>query len=131
VAELPLPDDFAMPADSSLSLKLRCQSAGASLSRYAGLSTAQGGLMQIQLRTVNGNLYEVWPRRAPTEYWQTYQEPIEDFTMSFYGRANLPWRLRDNKLVSLVLTFWPRALPTEIEVRPTGWVRLAGINRKP
>jgi hypothetical protein len=124
VAELPLPDGLSFPEDSFLSLSFRCQSAGKTPCRYAGLSTAAGGLIQVQIRTGNGNLYEVWPRRMPIEHWQDYEEPLANFTMSCFGRANLPWRLRDNRPAAVVLTFWPRTLPTMIEVRPNGFERL-------
>lgn len=124
VAELPLPDGFLPPQDSFLALSFRCQSAGKTPCRYGGLSTAEGGLVQVQIRTENGNLYEVWPRRMPTEHWQDYEEPLSNFTMSFFGRANLPWRFKDNRPAAVVLTFWPRTLPTMIEVRPSGFVRL-------
>ena len=124
VAELPLSDGLAMPSDYLLRFDFRCGFEGTDSSRYAGFSSTIGGLIQFQVRTANGNLYEVWPRRAPTASWQTYEERISNFTMSFYGRAALPWRFRDNEPVALVFTFWPRSLPTRINVRSVMVARL-------
>ena len=125
LAELAVPDGTMVPKDGLLMLQFRCLSAGTAPSRYTGLCATQGGLIQVQLRTTNGNLYEVSPRRQPKEAWQSYQEAVGNFTMSFYGRANLPWRMTENKVVALVFTFWPRTLPTEIEVQPIGFVQPA------
>jgi hypothetical protein len=124
IAELPLPDNFVVPENSFLRLALRCKSAGPTTARYAGLSAAKGGIMQVQFRTANGNLYEVWPRRSLLDEWQAYEECEGNFTMSFYGRANLPWRFRDNHPVSLVFSFWPRTLPVTIQVKPIGIIGL-------
>jgi hypothetical protein len=125
MAELALPDGFRMSLGDVLRLDYRCWSAGTGSSRYAGLSGALGGLMQVQLRTANGNLYEVWPRLTPGAGWQIYQEAMARFTMSFYSRAALPWRFSDNRPAALVFFFWPRTVPTEIEIQPVGFVRAA------
>jgi hypothetical protein len=123
-AELCLPDTFVIPESSFLRIDRRCESAGSALSRYAGLSSAKGGIMQIEIRTANGNLYEVWPRQSLTEGWEPYEESVDNFTMSFFGRANLPWKFRDNRPVALVFTFWPRTLPTVVAINPRGFVRM-------
>jgi len=123
-AELCLPDTFVIPENSFLRIDRRCESAGSVLSRYAGLSSAKGGIMQIEIRTANGNLYEVWPRRSLNEGWEPYEESVGNFTMSFFGRANLPWRFHENRPVALVFTFWPRTLPTVVAINPTGFVRM-------
>jgi hypothetical protein len=117
VAEMPLPGLGRIAPTDLLSLELRCLAAGALPARYAGFSTAAGGLTQVQLRAANGNLFEVWPRRELRADWQAYREPASAFTPSFFGRAAVPWRFEENSPVALVLTFWPRALPTEVGVR--------------
>lgn len=71
----------------------------------------------VQIRTQNGNLFEVYPVRTATPHWQTYLEHHDNFTMAFYGRAELPWRFRDNKPMSLVLTFYPKQYPAVYEFR--------------
>ncbi|SDS46905.1 hypothetical protein [Opitutus sp. GAS368] len=78
----------------------------------------------VQVRTQNGNLYEVYPTRLATPEWQQYLEPPGNFTMSFYGRAELPWRFKDNRPRSLVLVFYPKQLPATFEFR---WVRLIAL----
>lgn len=78
----------------------------------------------IQVRTQNGNLFEVYPKRVATLDWQHYLEPHDNFTLSFYGRAELPWRLMDNKPVSLVFVMYPKSLPTVHEFRRPLLLRL-------
>lgn len=77
----------------------------------------------VQVRTANGNLYEVYPTRLATETWQQYLEPQGNFTMSFYGRAGLPWRFAGNKPISLVAVMYPKSLPATYEFRQTRLVR--------
>lgn len=123
--ELPVAtDSWPELAGSLLWLDFRTAMVGARPARYAGLSGSPGGLMQVQVRTATGNLFEVWPRRALGPAWQTYAEGIDNFTMSFFGRTALPWRLRDQTIVGLVFNFWPRALPTEVEIRGARILRL-------
>jgi hypothetical protein len=117
VAELPLGDGFAVNPADILSLEMRCLSEGTMPTRYLGLSSAEGGVMQIQFRSANGNLFEVWPRRELHLGWRTYRESLSSFTMSLFGRAALPWRFDENTPVALVFTFWPRLLPAEVELR--------------
>jgi hypothetical protein len=71
----------------------------------------------IQIRTQNGNLFEVYPTRTATAEWQNYLEPYGNFTMSFFGRAELPWRFKDNKPASLVVVMYPKQLPATFEFR--------------
>jgi len=122
-AELPLPSKFLIPPDCLMRFDQRCESAGSVPTRYAGLSATDGGIMQIQFRTAGGNLYEVWPRRSVAVSWRTYEESADNFTMSLFGRANLPWKFRDSQPVALVFTFWPRSLPTVVAVKAAALVR--------
>lgn len=78
----------------------------------------------IHVRTQNGNLYEVYPTRQATPEWQTYLEPRDNFTMSFYGRAELPWRFKDNKPASLVVVMYPKQLPATYEFRSAQLIRM-------
>ena len=78
----------------------------------------------IQVRTKNGNLYEVYPTRQATPEWQHFMEPQDNFTMSFYGRAELPWRFKDNLPASLVVVLYPKQLPTIFEFRHPMLTRL-------
>jgi hypothetical protein len=71
----------------------------------------------LQLRTQNGNLYEVYPTRQATPEWQRFLEPGDNFTMAFYGRAALPWRFKENKPASLVVVMYPKSLPATYEFR--------------
>lgn len=71
----------------------------------------------VQVRTQNGNLFEVYPVRTATPQWQTYLEHHDNFTMAFYGRAELPWRFRENKPLSLVLVLYPKEYPAVYEFR--------------
>jgi hypothetical protein len=84
----------------------------------------------IHVRTANGNLYEVYPTRLATPEWQSYMEPQDNFTMSFYGRAELPWRFRDSRPVSLVVVMYPKVLPTVYEFRRMQLLRLGSINHE-
>jgi hypothetical protein len=71
----------------------------------------------LQIRTQNGNLYEVYPTRQAGSDWQRFIEPGNNFTMAFYGRASLPWRFNDNKPASLVVVMYPKQLPATYEFR--------------
>lgn len=116
IAELPLSGFTKWPGNALLRFTYKCSSAGLIPTRYAHLSSTVGGLFQVQIRCANGNLYEVWPRRSPGATQTLYSESTDSFTMSLYGRANLPWRAGENVPIGLVFTFWPRTLPTEIDV---------------
>ncbi len=78
----------------------------------------------LHIRTANGNLYEVYPTRQATPEWQTYLEQHDNFTMSFYGRAEPPWRFKDNRPVSLVVVMYPKQLPATYEFRRVQLLRL-------
>ncbi|HEY0967252.1 MAG TPA: hypothetical protein VGD88_07685 [Opitutaceae bacterium] len=78
----------------------------------------------IHVRTATGNLYEVYPTRQATPEWHTYLEPRDNFTMSFYGRAELPWRFKDNKPASLVVVMYPKQLPATYEFRSAQLIRM-------
>jgi hypothetical protein len=78
----------------------------------------------LQVRTQNGNLYEVYPTRQATSDWQRFIEPGDNFTMAFYGRAALPWRFKENKPVSLVMVMYPKSLPATYEFRQPQLIKL-------
>ncbi len=122
--ELPLPKGFAIHPNEFLRLEFRCQQAGQRFSRYARFSGAIGGILRVQIRTENGNLYEVLPRQSVRTDWSTYEMPGAAYTLSFFGRTNPPWRFSANRPAALVLTFWPRSLPTTVQIRPVGVIRL-------
>ncbi len=125
IVELRLPTDFRQElAGGLLWFDFRSVAVGPTPARYAGLSSRPGGLMQVHVRTATGNLYDVWPRRALGPAWQTYAEGVDNFGMSSFGRSALPWRLRDHTAVALVFKFWPRALPTEVEIKGARILRL-------
>ena len=77
----------------------------------------RGEELILQVRTQNGNLFEVYPTRQATPEWQRFLEPGDNFTMAFYGRAALPWRFKDNKPASLVVVMYPKQLPATYEFR--------------
>lgn len=111
MAELPLPADFQFPAGAMLRFFYR-------LAQPEGTTSESGKYMEAYFRTANGNLYQVWPRQLAIHAWNDYTEAKENFTMAFHGRANLPWRFKDNQPVALVFFFRPRnALPAVYEVK--------------
>lgn len=81
----------------------------------------------LQVRTANGNLFEVYPTRMAKPEWQSFLEPGGNFTMSFYGRAELPWRFKESKPASLVVVMYPRSLPATYEFRRA---QLVGLRAK-
>ena len=83
----------------------------------------------LQIRTQNGNLYEVYPTRQATPAWQRFMEPGENFTLSFYGRAALPWRFKDNKPASLVVVMYPKQLPATYEFRRPQLIELNSLHK--
>ncbi|HYC71268.1 MAG TPA: hypothetical protein VEB66_08690 [Opitutaceae bacterium] len=85
----------------------------------------------VQVRTQNGNLFEVYPVRRATPQWQTFLEHAGNFTMAFYGRAALPWRFAENRPLSLVLVFYPRNFPAVYEFRNAELQRVGGLRRGP
>jgi len=116
MVELPWPADAGFPEDAWLTLEYRAPER----------PTKEEGMMSVHVRTANGNLYEVWPRQRAGADWRTYLQHERNFTMSFYNRARLPWRLRENRPVALVFEFYPRDLPAVYEVRKIGLVRMGG-----
>ena len=82
----------------------------------------------LQVRTQNGNLYEVYPTRQATPDWQRFMEPGDNFTMAFYGRAALPWRFKDNKPASLVIVMYPKSLPATYEFRRPQLIKLSAAS---
>ena len=72
---------------------------------------------EVYFRTANGNLYGGPPRMRPGEAWATYAQSAQNFTMWFFGRAELPWRFRENRPVALVFFLRPAELPFTLEVR--------------
>lgn len=118
IAELPLPPGFAFPDRAMMRFFYR-------LAQPAGTDLKTGKYMEAYFRTANGNLYQVWPRQYAMHAWSEYVEAKENYTMAFYGRANLPWRFRDNQPVALVFFFRPRGvLPAVYEVKDARIVQL-------
>ncbi len=79
--------------------------------------------LEINFRDTNGTLWGVWPRLSARNVWQSYLEPLGNFTPMFYSRAplagsslNLPLP-SSTEARSLVLLFRPRVLPTVIEIQ--------------
>jgi len=124
IAELQLPNDFEFPAGAMLRFSYR-------LAQPSGATLANGKYMEAYFRTANGNLYQVWPRQYAMDAWSDYTEVKENYTMAFYGRANLPWRFKDNRPVALVFFFRPgrESLPAVYEVSYPRIVRLGGQSR--
>jgi hypothetical protein len=116
VAELPLADGFVFPEDALLSLRFR-------LAEPAGTTYAHGQYFHIYFRTANGNLYGVMPWDRAAGEWAPYLEARDNYTLMFDGRANPPWRFRDNRVVSLVLMSWRRGVPLKFEVDGAKLVR--------
>jgi hypothetical protein len=78
----------------------------------------------VQIRTRNGNLFEVYPTRQATSAWQRYFEPQENLSLSPFCRASPPSRFGEDTPVSLVLALYPRQLPAIYEFRNLRLVRL-------
>ena len=83
----------------------------------------------ILVRAANGNLYEVYPKRPAMPDWQTYSESQGNFTMAFYGRAELPWRFQGNRPASLVVVMYPTQLPATYEFRRLQLLRIGEMQR--
>jgi len=92
-------------------------SAAKSESRKLTQTTQVDELFEPYIRTKNGNLYQTWQRLRAREGWQRYTERLGNFTMAFYGRADIPWRFSDNELAALVFFFRPEKLPATFEIR--------------
>ena len=124
MAELPVPADFDFPDRSLMRFFFR-------LAEPAGTDLKTGRYMETYFRTANGNLYQVWPRQYAMHAWSEYIEAKENYTMAFYGRANLPWRFKDNRPVALVFFFRPgrESLPAVYEISNPRIVLLGGPSR--
>ena len=83
-----------------------------------------GDRLDVCFRTENGNLYQTWPRLRAGGEWATYRGAADDFTMAFFGRAHLPWRLSENKPASLVFRLRPSQIPAVFEVRDARVVKI-------
>ena len=86
-------------------------------SRGVAVRAGNQELFDVYIRATNGNLYQTWQRLWAKEGWQRYMERMGDFTMAFFGRANLPWRFADNEPAALVFFFRPEQLPVTYEIR--------------
>lgn len=98
--------------------------AAVSAERLTPRAGRAGNMMDVYFRTENGNLYQTWPRVRVDANWMTYAVRSADFTMAFFGRAELPWRLADNRPASLVFFLRPATLPAIFEVRDARLVRI-------
>ena len=141
VAELPLPNAFKFPAGTLLLLDRRkvatdeptesgLLAARHSLpvispQRLKSRAGQAGGMMDVYVRTENGNLFQTWPRLRVKDEWLGYTGAADDFTMAFFGRAALPWRFTENRPAALVFFLRPSQLPATFEVRNARIVRLA------
>lgn len=85
----------------------------------------------MHVRTANGNLYEVYPARSSGPVWQQFLEEHDNFNLSPYGRAEAPWRFKDNKPVSLMIAFYPKKLPAAYEFRSMRLLKLAALSSQP
>lgn len=87
-----------------------------------------GDRLDVCFRTENGNLYQTWPRLRAGGEWTTYRGAADDFTMAFFGRAHLPWRLSENKPASLVFRLRPSQIPAVFEVRDARVVKIERLD---
>ena len=130
MAELPLPDAFRFPAGTLLLLDRRKVAAEGHASsdlnsaRVKSRAGKAGDMMGVYFRTENGNLFQTWPRLRVKDTWMYYERAADDFTMAFFGRAELPWRFSDNRPTSLVFFLRPSQLPVTFEVRNARIVRM-------
>lgn len=118
--EIPWPNEWNLSDDHFLRVRFRTSKVQPRASKWP-----QSDSLLVQIRTRNGNLYGVSPFRPITEQWGYFWEPVTNFTMWFYGRSCLPWRLVDNQPVALVLIIDPVVLPAEYEFCNLGLVTLA------
>ncbi|MCS6245865.1 MAG: hypothetical protein H2172_18715 [Opitutus sp.] len=126
MVELALPEGFKVDREMLLVLERRLKAA--QLNPGAGAPRPNGGklgaMMDVYFRTENGNLYQTWPRLRVTGTWEGYAESLGNFTMGFFGRAELPWRFFENKPVALVFFLRAAEVPTVFEVKGARIVRL-------
>lgn len=126
VVELPLPVDFKVEPESMILFERRAVAVAgvpeavvvaAEDARRKSRAGTAGAMMGVGFRSENGNLYQIWPRMRITDEWTGYVENLENFTMMFFGRAELPWRFTESRPASLVFVFRPGRLPALVEVR--------------
>jgi hypothetical protein len=113
MAELPLPAGFRFSPGTLLEFSYRLAEGSADKESW----------FDVYFRTENGNLYQVWPRMLADREWHGYAEAAENFTMGFYGRAQLPWRFSENKPVALVFFFRPEKLPAMFSIEDAAITR--------
>lgn len=145
MAELPLPAGFTFQGADMLMLNYREETlvarsmslgnepdardqilgaeSGVTDTRYRTRTGTLPSMLEVLWRTENGSLFGVWPRALPSERWQSYANPATNFTMFFFGRAELPWRFADNQPAALVFHFRPKEIPAVIEVTKPEVVR--------
>jgi hypothetical protein len=128
MVELPLPVGFKIEPETMVLLERR-YALGTSKSGVEGRRQKPNEgiartMMDVYFRTENGNLFQTWPRLPVTGEWASYAENTENFTMGFFGRAAMPWRLSENRPVSLVFFLRAADLPMVFEVKGARIVRL-------
>lgn len=134
--ELPLPAGFEFKPDTLLTFEYRrVGGAGESggldregrplaPSRLIPLAGRIGDGMTAYVRTLNGNLYGTTGRMRLADDWRYYAGRAQDFSMGFFGRAELPWRFADNRPASLFFFLRPATVPAVFEVRNARIVRV-------
>lgn len=121
--EIPWPADWDFAPNKLLKMEYR-----ATKLAPRGKEWPQHDEFMIQVRTENGNLYAGAPIRNLREAWHMFCEPSQNFALWFYGRAKQPNEFRKNRPVSLLLVFYPVALPVTYEFRRPALVALAPLN---
>ncbi len=163
--ELPLPAYWRFPPDAALSLKYRLVvdepnaiSGPVRLNQSEGRSTSGASSnsntftksenshnrfeeIEINLRDKDGTLWGVWPRLNASTSWQSYFEPIGNFSPMFFSRpapqiGNLVHQFSDESIAddqnsieaaSLVVLVRPRIIPTIIEIESIYRIELEPI----
>ena len=128
MVELPLPMGFKIEPETMILLERRNALGTATsvvkVGRQKPNEGIAGTMMDVYFRTENGNLFQTWPRLPVTGEWASYAENTENFTMGFFGRAAMPWRLSENRPVSLVFFLRAAELPMVFEVKGARIARL-------
>ena len=118
MAELPLPATFRFSPGELLSFSYR-------LGLPQLMTAPQRPMLDVYFRTAAGNLYQVWPRQFPRDDWQHYWQHAENFNTGFFGRAEGPWRLSEQRPVALVFFLRPNRLPAVFEIAHPATVTFA------
>ena len=92
--------------------------------RLKPLAGVHGNGLSVFVRTANGNLFQVSGRVSPGSEWRSSATRVQDFTMWFFGRAELPWRFAENTPVSLFFFLRPAKVPAVFELRDAQLVRV-------